>query len=129
MIDQLLDANLLENIYDIFILSQKREELSKLPRWGTKKVDNLLQSIEAAKSSATLAQMLFGLAIPNAGVTICSQLASKFGSIEKLKNASIYDLTSRGFSQSCAEAVVHFFETTENKNTVNKLQEYVPNFH
>lgn len=62
----LTQKGLVSDFLDIFSLKEHREDLLNLPRFGTKKVDNLLQSIENSKT-VTISNFLYALGIPTVG--------------------------------------------------------------
>ncbi|MBI1337069.1 MAG: NAD-dependent DNA ligase LigA [Phycisphaera sp.] len=84
---QLHDAGLLHNFGDIYRLKDHRDEIHKLDRMGEKKVDNLLEGVEASKSRG-LARVLAGLGIRHVGNRIAQMLASGFESVDDLVRAS-----------------------------------------
>lgn len=65
IIQQLYENEKIKDVADIFYLT--KEDLLPLDRMGEKKVDNLLNAIEKAKSNS-LEQLLFGLGIRHLGV-------------------------------------------------------------
>lgn len=78
----LIDEGLIHDVADIFTLAEKREQLLALERFAETKVDNLLASIEAAKSRP-LERILAAQGIDGVGGTVAGLLASelrKFGS-------------------------------------------------
>ncbi len=89
-IDQILESEdpkiPLEHFADIFKLKDHREALLKLDRMGEKKVDNLLEGIEAAKGRG-LAKVLAGMGIRHLGDSTAKALCSMFPDIDALLDA------------------------------------------
>lgn len=98
-VNLLADAGLLKSYGDIYRLKNHRRRLLTLPglgtiegeRKGSKRVDNLLEGIEASKKRG-LARVLAGLGIPHVGSRIAQMLAEHFGSIDALLEADIKEI-------------------------------------
>jgi DNA ligase (NAD+) len=73
----------LDTFADVFRLKDHRDELLKLERMGEKKVDNLLEGIERAKSRG-LAKVLAGMGIRHVGDSTAKSLARQFKDVEDL---------------------------------------------
>ena len=94
-IDQIRAAGLpLEHFADIFDLHKHRAALLELDRMGEKKVDNLLEGIEAAKSRG-LAKVLAGLGIRYVGDATAKALCRVFAGIDALLQAPDWALRPR----------------------------------
>ncbi len=76
----------LDTFADVFRLKDHRETLLTIERMGEKKVDNLLEGIEAAKSRG-LAKVLAGMGIRHVGDATAKALARQFKSLEDLLEA------------------------------------------
>ena len=77
----LIDEELIQDEADIFYLTA--DQLDGLEGFGDKKIENLLQSIEAAKSRS-LPQLLAALGIDGVGSTVAGVLADRFHSMDAL---------------------------------------------
>ncbi|HVU64157.1 MAG TPA: NAD-dependent DNA ligase LigA [Phycisphaerales bacterium] len=73
----------LSSFADVFRLKNHREALLGLERMGEKKVDNLLEGIEAAKARG-LSKVLAGMGIANVGDATAKALARQFRSLDDL---------------------------------------------
>lgn len=91
LIDQLVDAALVHTFADLFRLT--REQVLELDRMGEKSADNLLASIEHAKSRG-LARLLAGLGIRHVGESAAKTLARRFRSADELLAAREADLAA-----------------------------------
>lgn len=120
VIDQLLNAKLIEDFGDIYFL--KREDLLKLEKWAEKSVDNLLYAIEQSKTQA-FHKVLFAIGIKNVGTHAARLLAEHFPCIEKLKSAKFEDLVAiPEIGPTIAESVKDFFKDKTNIQVLNKLE-------
>jgi DNA ligase (NAD+) len=81
----------LETFADIFRLHEHRPALLTLERMGEKKVDNLLEGIEQAKSRG-LAKVLSGMGIRHVGDSTSKALARLFADIDALLAAEEWQL-------------------------------------
>jgi DNA ligase (NAD+) len=86
---QLLDSGLVKSIADLYTLTE--EQLLTLERVGKKSAQTLLKQIENSRQ-AGLARVLMGLGIPFVGERTAELLASEFGSMEAIQNATQEDL-------------------------------------
>ena len=85
LVDQLVDAGLLQHFADIFKL--KRDVLLELERMGEKSADNLIEAIELAKSRG-LARVLAGIGIRQIGSSSAKTLARHFADADALLTAT-----------------------------------------
>ncbi len=76
----------LNTFADIFRLKEHREELLTIERMGEKKVDNLLEGIEAAKMRG-LSRVLAGMGIRHVGDVTAKMMARQFKDIDTLLDA------------------------------------------
>ncbi len=123
IIDVLLDNNLITNYDDIFTL--KRGDILALPRFAEKSVDNLISSIENART-ITLNRFIVSLSIPQVGEETAIDLAKNFGNLEKLKKASIDELEKiNGVGDMVGKSVHEWFSDKENSKLVERLQKLI----
>lgn len=119
IIDLLLEHSLISSYEDIFTL--KRGDLMNLPRFAEKSVDNLVSSIEKART-VTLPRFIISLSIQHVGEETAEDLAEHFGSIEKLRNATEEDLSNiEGVGPIVARSVFEWFKDKDNKKVVDRL--------
>jgi len=88
----------LNHFADIFRLAAHRDELLTLERMGEKKVDNLIEGIENAKSRG-LARVLAGMGIRHVGDATAKALARQFRDIEELLGADERRLRPKSLSK------------------------------
>lgn len=113
------DAGLINSVADLYTL--KKEQLLSLDRFAEKSADNLLAAIEKSKEN-TLDRLIFGLGIRNIGGKAAKLLCEAFPSIEKIKSASIEDISLiEGFGSIMAESVVNAFAEPHMQELVSRL--------
>ncbi|WP_244835488.1 NAD-dependent DNA ligase LigA [Clostridium sp. BJN0001] len=111
----------IKSISDLYNL--KKEDLLKMPKFGDKKADNLLNAIEKSKN-CSLDAFIYALGIPNVGVKTARDLANKFESFEKLRNASFDDLVEiPDIGDVVARDIAAFFKEENVINTIEKIFE------
>jgi DNA ligase (NAD+) len=116
-LDKLVDWGWVNNISDIMVLSNHRNEWIQKPGFGEKSVDKILDAIENAKTP-TLDAFIASLGIPLIGKTVSKELIKYVDSyedfVQKAQNKfdfSIYD----GFAASKTSAIWAFDFTEANK--------------
>ncbi len=120
MAQQLTQMGLVRDIADLYELDEER--LAKVARTGEKTIANLLRNIEASKSRG-LARLLTGLGIRFVGTQTASILATDFGSIDAIAQASVEELrASAGIGPEVAAAVQLFFQQQANVATIARLR-------
>ncbi|KND48668.1 MAG: DNA ligase, NAD-dependent [Parcubacteria bacterium C7867-005] len=119
VVDQLLSAGIISNFDDIFLI--KKGDLSSLPRFGEKSVDNLLGAIDKARST-TFPRFIASLSIPQVGEETAIDLAEYFKNPESFAGAKIEDLEAlNGVGPVVAKSVVDWFKDKENKKLYDSL--------
>ncbi|MEO0561139.1 MAG: NAD-dependent DNA ligase LigA [Chloroflexota bacterium] len=117
----LLDEQLIADEGDIFYL--QAEQLLPLERFGEKKVENLLASIETAKTRP-LAQILTAMGIVGVGGTVAALLTKAFPSFDALAKASAEQLAEvDGIGPVIAQNVVDWFAVEHNQRVLRKMRE------
>lgn len=119
IIEQLLDANLITDIADIYYL--KYEDVVKLERFAPKSAKNLIDSINKTKTNS-LDKLLFGLGMRHIGKKAAKILAQNFDDIYDISNASFEKLNKLDdFGEIMAKSVVDFFNKDATLNLISKL--------
>jgi DNA ligase (NAD+) len=120
-IEQLAQAGFVATLEHVFTLAPKKDQLLELERWGERSTQNLLEQIERSKTP-TLARFLNGIGIRHVGETTAKDLATHFGSLERLQHASAEQLMAvDGVGEEVATAVVDFFASPKNQATLRAL--------
>ncbi len=119
IVEQLVDEKFIHSIADLYSL--QKDALVGLERMGQKSVENLLTAIDSSKST-TLARFLFALGIREVGQTTGRNLAQAFGSLNKIRGASLEDLQAvNDIGPIAANYVVEFFAQEKNNIIVDTL--------
>ncbi len=120
---QLADAGLLESFGDVYSLHTKRDQLLELERMGEKKVENLLNGIEASKSRG-LSRVLAGLGISQIGASAAAALAQHFGDIDALTDADPDTIAQvQDIGPVTAESIHTFLTSDAGRHVIRELQD------
>ena len=92
IIDQLIEEKMLSNPADLYSLDF--EKLATLPGLGQKSADNLKAAIDKSREN-DLSRLLCAFGIRQVGVKAAKVLASHFGTLDALMNASKDELLDR----------------------------------
>jgi len=116
----LLEKGLVKNPADIYALT--KEQLVPLKHMGETSAENLLSAIEASKDRP-LARLIFALGIRHVGSEMAALLASHFGSIDALAQASIEELAAiPTVGPAIAESAHQYFRDPSNLRVIEKLR-------
>ncbi|HVT04484.1 MAG TPA: NAD-dependent DNA ligase LigA [Thermoanaerobaculia bacterium] len=120
VVEALLAANLVADYTSLYEL--KKEDLTKLERWGDKSAENLLEEIEKSKKN-DLQRLIFALGVRFVGERAAKILASRFQSLERLMTASPDELIEiPEIGPKVAESVVLFFSDEQNRARIERLR-------
>lgn len=116
----LIEQKLIEDEGDIFSLTA--EQLVPLERFAEKKVQNLLDSIEAAKHRP-LDRVIAALGIEGVGSTIAVDLANHLGSMDALASATVEELDAiEGIGEALAQSISDWFADPYHRSVLDKLR-------
>lgn len=117
--EQLVQENLIKDIADIYYLD--REHLLNLEGFADKKVDNLLEAIQASKQQP-FDRFLTGLGIRYVGSVVASLIVSEYRSIGDLQQATQADLEAiDGVGPRIAESIKEWFGRPPNQALIEKF--------
>ncbi len=125
IIDQLVDSGVpggepVNSPADLYRLTA--EQLAELDRMGEKSAANLLAALEHSKQT-TLARFLYALGIRDVGEATAAALATHFGTLEALLDATeetIQEVPDVG--PVVAAHVFHFFQQPQNRAVIDDLR-------
>ena len=121
LVDLLVDQGLIHSVADLFDL--KPEQLVGLERMAEKSATNLVNSIEASKQTS-LAKFLYALGIREVGEATAQNLASSFGRLEAMIDASLDQLLEvEDIGPVVAAYIVDFFNNPDNLSIIQALRE------
>lgn len=119
IVEQLWTEQLIRDAGDIYAL--QFEQLANLERMGDKSARNLVRAIEKSKRNS-LGQLTFALGIRLVGAKAGKILARHFGSLEKLRQSSLEELTDiHEIGPKMAQSIVSFFREEQNLKVIDKL--------
>ena len=118
------EKGFIREIADIYTLKEHRQELLALEGYGEKRVNNLLNAIEASKQQPAT-RVLTALGIRFVGPITAELLLNHFRSIDALAQASVDDLSAlEGIGPRIAESVRAWLSHPANQRTVERLRSY-----
>ena len=120
--ETLIEKGFLKNIFDIYNLKSRKEELVNLEGFGKKKVENLLNAIEKSKEQPSF-NFLYSLGIEGVGKTMSKTLIKHFGSLEKVVEATKEELLNvEDVGEVVADNIINYFNTDSNIYLINALK-------
>jgi DNA ligase (NAD+) len=123
LIEQLLQARLVDGIPSLYRLHERRDELLQLDRLGEKTIDRVLQEIDASRQKP-LWRLLTGLNIRHIGQSNARLLEEAFGSLPNILNQSEEALAEvDAVGPVIAVSVREFFQSDYGRDLVAQLQE------
>lgn len=121
LIEQLVERELVASPADLYRLTQP--QLQELERMGEKSSQNLLQAIERSKEN-DLYRLVYALGIPHIGLKAAKLLASHFGSMDAIFQASAEEIAAiDGFGGIMAESVRQFFDLSSTAHLIGRLRD------
>ncbi|MEE8285317.1 MAG: NAD-dependent DNA ligase LigA [Gammaproteobacteria bacterium] len=119
LIDQLVDADLVNSILDIYSLTE--DQLAALDRMGKKSAANLVAAIARSRDT-TLARLLYALGIRDVGEATALSLAIHFGDLKPLRAAPEERLQEvPDVGPVVARQITSFFAEPHNREVLNGL--------
>jgi DNA ligase (NAD+) len=120
LVDQLVDRGIIKNYADLYTL--KKEDLLELERMGEKSAQNVIDSIQNSRKQG-LERLLAGLGIRHVGNRVAYVLASHFGSLDAIGEASEEELSSvHEIGPAIADSVHDFFHNEAGEKTIEALK-------
>ncbi len=119
ILEKFLEEGLIRDAADLFEL--KAGDVLPLERFAEKSAANLIEAIEKSKK-IPLGRLIYALGIRHVGEETAMDLANYFGSLEKLREATIEDLEKvPNVGGVMAESVLAWFRDKSNKDLVVRL--------
>lgn len=121
IVDQLIEKGIVKDFASLYQL--KLDEIAALDRMADKSAQNLLDEIAASKTNS-LSRLVYGLGIGFVGERTAQLLAEHFGSLEKIANATLEELTEvHEIGPKVAASIVDFFSERPNRKLVDRLRD------
>lgn len=119
--EQLFEKLEIKSIADLYRL--RKEDLLTLEKFGERKAQNLLDSIEKSKD-CDLSSFIYALGIPNVGKKTATDLVKNFKILENIKKSTMEELTSvQDIGDIVAKSIIEFLKEEKIINTINELLE------
>ena len=126
IVDSLIEKGAIRSPADIYYLTM--DELSGLWKSGAKAAQKLLDAIAASKSQ-DVSRLIFALGIRQVGAKTGKSLAVAFGSLDKLMEATLEELTQvPDIGEVTAESICEWFAQPQSRHMVRRLKEAGVNF-
>ena len=126
IVEALIEKGLIKSPADIYYL--KLEDISTLWKSGTKAAKKLLDAIDESKQQ-DLSRLIFALGIRQVGAKTGKVLASTFGSLDKLMNATLEELTQvNDVGEVTAANIYEWFHQEQSVHLVERLRSAGVNF-
>jgi DNA ligase (NAD+) len=120
IIAQLTERGMVHDPADMYFLT--RDDLLKLERMGDKLAENILAAIASTKHPP-LSRLIYGLGIRHAGEHVAEVLAERFGSLERLAEASEEELAhTLEIGPVIAQAVAIFFRQEQTQRLLERMR-------
>ncbi|KAA3596331.1 MAG: NAD-dependent DNA ligase LigA [Calditrichaeota bacterium] len=120
VVKMLLENELVSDFGDIYFL--EKSKIAELERMAEKSAQNLVDSIEKSKEKP-FSKVLYSIGIRFVGQGTAKVLAKTFGSLEKLKSATLEELENTfEIGPKIAISVAEFFKDERNLELLEKLE-------
>lgn len=114
------DEGLITDAADIFTL--QKEDIAILERFGEKSADNIIAEIKD-KKKISLARFLWALGILHVGEETARDLASEFGTLEKIISATEEEMNEiENIGPKVSKSLYEFFRDKHNLDFIEKLK-------
>lgn len=121
-LEKFIEEGYLKSLPDLFHLERYKEQIIKLEGFGEKSYDNLMESVEAART-VSIAKFIYSLGIAGIGLANAKVITSHFSQdFEAIRNASEEELCEiDGIGEILAKAFYNFFCDEEKSKLVDAL--------
>ncbi|MFA7309652.1 MAG: NAD-dependent DNA ligase LigA [Candidatus Paceibacterota bacterium] len=120
----LLDAGLVQTFDDLFTLEEG--DFLELEGFAEISAKKAVDAIRAASKNVPLARLLTALSIDHVGEETARDLAAHFGTIEKLRKASVEELEAiDGVGDVVARSLAQWFKDKKNTDMLDRLLKHI----
>lgn len=121
VIAAILDAGLMDNIWDIYDLKNRQSELAAIEGFGKRKVQTMVNAIEESKGN-DIDRLIKALGIPGVGRHIGKALAAKYPDMEAIAVLTYEDLVAiEGIGDISARSILDFWGNPETRARYDAL--------
>ncbi len=118
----LVSSGLLKGLPDIYDLPARKPELVKLPGWGEKKADNLINAV-LNSSHKDFGSFLFAVGIPHMGKNAARLLADRYPTVAALVSTSEEELKGiQGFGDVLSHSVHTFLQDPKSRDMLLRYE-------
>ena len=119
LVDQFVEKGLVKTVADLFKLTV--EQIAGMERMGKKSATNLVNALEASKST-TLARFIYGLGIREVGEATAQSLVSHYKELDAIKAATTEQLQEvDDVGPIVASHIEKFFRQAHNLEVIEEL--------
>jgi DNA ligase (NAD+) len=119
--EQLFEKLDIKSIADLYRL--EKGQLIDLERFGEKKAQNLMDSLEGSKN-CSLDSFIYALGIPNVGKKTAKDLAHSFKNVDNIEKAIYEDLIKvQDIGDIVAASIIDFFKQEKVMESISELLE------
>lgn len=119
---QFYERGMINNVADLYTLTV--DDVAALKQQGEKWAQNIINAISRSRE-VPFPRVLFALGIRFVGETVAKRLASAFRSMERLKNATIEELTAvPDIGMRIAQSVCEYMNDLDNLLLIERLAQY-----
>ncbi|KND62682.1 NAD-dependent DNA ligase LigA [Candidatus Phytoplasma phoenicium] len=120
---------LVQSISDLYLLKQRRTQLSQLPGFKMKKISNILTGVEKSKNQS-FERLLFALGIKHVGSKIAKVLTKTFHHIDHLKKAKLEQMLKiPEIGAEISKSVKKYFSNPQNLQEIDLLKKHGLKFY
>ena len=121
-VELFFNKGLIRSVADLYTIS--KNDILPLERFAEKSADNIIASI-AKSLEVEFHRVLFGLSIRFVGETVAKTLASAFGNIDRLMEASRDELKGTPeIGEKIADSILEYFAKPEHRALIARLKSY-----
>lgn len=126
IVEQLIAAGLLRSPADLYYL--ERDAVEKLERMGKQSTDNLLRAVDASRDN-DLSKLLYAFGIRQVGAKAAKVLARTFGSLDRLMEATVEELTAvPDIGAITADYLIRWLHDPQSVEMIERLRSAGVNF-
>ncbi len=119
IVEEFRELGLITDQASIFTL--KKEDIAGLEGFGEKSAENLITSIQTART-VSLGRFLYSLGIRHVGETTAKDIAKAFKTIGAISHATYEELIAvEGIGEVVARSIVDFFQNKSNQDMLEEL--------
>lgn len=119
VLNKLIDAGIIVTFADLYRLNY--DKLNLIDSMGAKSIDKLLTALENSEETP-LSKAIYGLGIPNVGLTVSETLSYAFENLRSFSNASVTELIASGAcNETLAKSIVEHLNLPEVQEDISAL--------